>query len=50
MDSYDVALAPTDKAALISLRTQQIIAEETGNPEYHRSVGGLYSGRGFDGE
>jgi len=32
----------TDKAALISLRTQQIIAEATGNPEYHRSVGGLY--------
>jgi len=33
MDSYDVALAlPTDKAALISLRTQQIIAEEPAIP------------------
>jgi methylmalonyl-CoA mutase N-terminal domain/subunit len=30
-DSYDEALAlPTDNAALIALRTQQIIAEETG--------------------
>jgi methylmalonyl-CoA mutase N-terminal domain/subunit len=30
-DSYDEALAlPTDEAALIALRTQQIIAEETG--------------------
>jgi methylmalonyl-CoA mutase, N-terminal domain len=30
-DAYDEALAlPTDKAALIALRTQQIIAEETG--------------------
>jgi methylmalonyl-CoA mutase N-terminal domain/subunit len=30
-DSYDEALAlPTDSAALIALRTQQIIAEETG--------------------
>ncbi len=30
-DSYDEALAlPTDQAALIALRTQQIIAEETG--------------------
>jgi methylmalonyl-CoA mutase, N-terminal domain len=30
-DSYDEALAlPTDRAALIALRTQQIIAEETG--------------------
>jgi methylmalonyl-CoA mutase N-terminal domain/subunit len=30
-DAFDEALAlPTDKAALIALRTQQIIAEETG--------------------
>ena len=30
-DAYDEALAlPTDRAALIALRTQQIIAEETG--------------------
>src|SRR5204862_6270620 len=30
-DSYDEALAlPTDEATLIALRTQQIIAEETG--------------------
>jgi methylmalonyl-CoA mutase N-terminal domain/subunit len=42
-DSYDEALAlPTDKAALISLRTQQIIAEETGVANTIDPLGGSY--------
>ena len=42
-DSYDEALAlPTDQAALISLRTQQIIAEETGVANNVDPLGGSY--------
>jgi len=42
-DSYDEALAlPTDQAALIALRTQQIIAEETGVPNTVDPLGGSW--------
>jgi methylmalonyl-CoA mutase N-terminal domain/subunit len=42
-DSYDEALAlPTDEAALISLRTQQIIAEETGVANTVDPLGGSW--------
>src|ERR1051325_11318673 len=42
-DSYDEALAlPTDRAALIALRTQQIIAEETGAANTVDPLGGSY--------
>jgi methylmalonyl-CoA mutase N-terminal domain/subunit len=42
-DAYDEALAlPTDKAALIALRTQQIIAEETGVANTVDPLGGSY--------
>ncbi|MBS1792508.1 MAG: methylmalonyl-CoA mutase family protein [Acidobacteria bacterium] len=42
-DSYDEALAlPTDQAALIALRTQQIIAEETGVTNTVDPLGGSY--------
>src|SRR5215204_2253886 len=42
-DAYDEALAlPTDRAALIALRTQQIIAEETGVPNTVDPWGGSY--------
>ncbi|MDQ3585277.1 MAG: acyl-CoA mutase large subunit family protein [Pyrinomonadaceae bacterium] len=42
-DAYDEALAlPTDKAALIALRTQQIIAEETGIAHTVDPLGGSY--------
>ncbi len=42
-DSYDEALAlPTDQAALIALRTQQIIAEETGVVNTIDPLGGSY--------
>ena len=42
-DAFDEALAlPTDKAALIALRTQQIIAEETGVPNTVDPLGGSY--------
>ena len=42
-DSYDEALAlPSDEAALISLRTQQIIAEETGVVNTVDPLGGSY--------
>jgi methylmalonyl-CoA mutase N-terminal domain/subunit len=42
-DSYDEALAlPTDEAALIALRTQQIIAEETGVANTIDPLGGSY--------
>jgi methylmalonyl-CoA mutase N-terminal domain/subunit len=42
-DSYDEALAlPTDRAALIALRTQQIIAEETGVANTTDPLGGSY--------
>jgi methylmalonyl-CoA mutase, N-terminal domain len=42
-DSYDEALAlPTDEAALIALRTQQIIAEETGVVNTIDPLGGSY--------
>jgi methylmalonyl-CoA mutase N-terminal domain/subunit len=42
-DSYDEALAlPTDEAALIALRTQQIIAEETGVANTVDPMGGSY--------
>jgi methylmalonyl-CoA mutase N-terminal domain/subunit len=42
-DAYDEALAlPTDQAALIALRTQQIIAEETGAPNTVDPLGGSY--------
>jgi methylmalonyl-CoA mutase N-terminal domain/subunit len=42
-DSYDEALAlPTDHAALIALRTQQIIAEETGVANTIDPLGGSY--------
>src|SRR5438034_3877640 len=42
-DAYDEALAlPTDKAALIALRTQQIIAEETGVANAVVPLGGSY--------
>jgi methylmalonyl-CoA mutase N-terminal domain/subunit len=42
-DAYDEALAlPTDSAALIALRTQQIIAEETGVANTLDPLGGSY--------
>ncbi|HZU72027.1 MAG TPA: methylmalonyl-CoA mutase family protein [Acidimicrobiales bacterium] len=42
-DSFDEALAlPTDKAARLSLRTQQLIAEETGVPHVADPLGGSY--------
>jgi methylmalonyl-CoA mutase N-terminal domain/subunit len=42
-DAYDEALAlPTDRAALIALRTQQIIAEETGVANMVDPLGGSY--------
>ena len=42
-DSYDEALAlPTDEAAIIALRTQQIIAEETGAANTIDPLGGSY--------
>jgi methylmalonyl-CoA mutase N-terminal domain/subunit len=42
-DAYDEALAlPTDRAALIALRTQQIIAEETGIVNTIDPLGGSY--------
>lgn len=42
-DAYDEALAlPTDRAALIALRTQQIIAEETGAAHTIDPLGGSY--------
>jgi methylmalonyl-CoA mutase N-terminal domain/subunit len=42
-DAYDEALAlPTDRAALIALRTQQIIAEETGVANMIDPLGGSY--------
>ncbi|HUF04492.1 MAG TPA: methylmalonyl-CoA mutase family protein [Aridibacter sp.] len=42
-DAYDEALAlPTDEAALIALRTQQIIAEETGAANTVDPLGGSY--------
>ena len=42
-DAYDEALAlPTDQAALIALRTQQIIAEETGVAYTVDPLGGSY--------
>src|SRR5437016_12037252 len=42
-DAYDEALAlPTDRAALIALRTQQIIAEETGVANAVDPLGGSY--------
>ena len=42
-DAYDEALAlPTDRAALIALRTQQIIAEETGVANTVGPLGGSY--------
>ncbi|MDT5062134.1 MAG: methylmalonyl-CoA mutase, N-terminal domain [Acidobacteriota bacterium] len=42
-DSYDEALAlPTDRSALIALRTQQIIAEETGVVNTIDPLGGSY--------
>ncbi len=45
-DSYDEALAlPTDRAALIALRTQQIIAEETGVANTIDPLGGSYFDR-----
>src|SRR5947207_14808 len=42
-DAYDEALAlPTDRAALIALRTQQVIAEETGVVNTVDPLGGSY--------
>jgi methylmalonyl-CoA mutase N-terminal domain/subunit len=42
-DAYDEALSlPTDRAALIALRTQQIIAEETGVANTVDPLGGSY--------
>jgi methylmalonyl-CoA mutase, N-terminal domain len=42
-DAYDEAFAlPTDRAALIALRTQQIIAEETGVANTVDPLGGSY--------
>ena len=42
-DAYDEALSlPTDQAALIALRTQQIIAEETGVVNTIDPLGGSY--------
>ena len=42
-DSYDEALAlPTDRAALLALRTQQIIAEESGVVNTIDPLGGSY--------
>ncbi|MDX6613179.1 MAG: methylmalonyl-CoA mutase, N-terminal domain [Blastocatellia bacterium] len=42
-DAYDEALSlPTDRAALIALRTQQIIAEETGAANTVDPLGGSY--------
>ena len=42
-DSYDEALAlPTDRAALLALRTQQVIAEESGAANTVDPLGGSY--------
>jgi methylmalonyl-CoA mutase N-terminal domain/subunit len=42
-DSYDEALAlPTEKAARIALRTQQVVAHETGVAEVADPLGGSY--------
>jgi len=42
-DAYDEALAlPTDRSALVALRTQQIIAEETGVANMIDPLGGSY--------
>jgi methylmalonyl-CoA mutase N-terminal domain/subunit len=42
-NAYDEAWAlPTERAALIALRTQQIIAEETGAPDVIDPLGGSY--------
>ena len=42
-DAYDEALAlPTEKAARLALRTQQVIAEETGVPAVADPLGGSY--------
>jgi methylmalonyl-CoA mutase N-terminal domain/subunit len=42
-DSFDEALAlPTDKAARIALRTQQVIAHETGAPNVADPLGGSW--------
>lgn len=42
-DAYDEALAlPTDRSALVALRTQQIIAEETGVANIVDPLGGSY--------
>src|SRR5437764_8034264 len=42
-DSYDEALAlPTDRAALLALRTQQVIAEESGVANTVDPLGGSY--------
>src|SRR4029077_11025152 len=42
-DSFDEALAlPTEKAARIALRTQQVIAEETGVAHVADPLGGSY--------
>ncbi|HKP38619.1 MAG TPA: methylmalonyl-CoA mutase family protein [Pyrinomonadaceae bacterium] len=42
-DSYDEALAlPTDRAALLALRTQQVIAEESGVAHTVDPLGGSY--------
>ena len=42
-DSYDEALAlPTEKAARIALRTQQVIAHETGAPNVADPLGGSH--------
>ncbi|HVC13588.1 MAG TPA: methylmalonyl-CoA mutase family protein [Acidimicrobiales bacterium] len=42
-DSYDEALAlPTEKAARLALRTQQVIAEETGVPHVADPLGGSW--------
>ena len=43
-NAYDEALAlPTEEAALLALRTQQIIAEESGVPDTIDPVGGAYA-------
>ena len=50
-DAYDEALAlPTDHAALIALRTQQIIAEETGVANTVDPLGGSYFIEALTGE
>ena len=42
-DAYDEALAlPTDRAARLALRTQQVIAEETGVPHVADPLGGSW--------